>query len=204
MLFAIKILDKPDAAHLRDVLRKEHLDYLAQFDNAMIFDGPFLTDDGSRELGSFRIMDAPNRQAAQDHVDREPFVTGGLQHGERICRFQATVPYTYLDCPRTPGNIQFFVMALDKPNRAHERDSLFDTHMRYHETVAKSCMTYGQLITDEGDRTLGSLLMFDVPDIDTAYRLWANDPLVHSDLFETVVMHRWRFGRTFDRFNKRP
>jgi hypothetical protein len=204
MLFAIKILDKPKSSDLRDTLRKEHLDYLARYDNAMVFDGPFLTEDGTRELGSFRILDVPNRQAAEAHIFGEPFVTGGLQYGEQIFRYQATVPHSYLDCPRTEGNIQFFVMAFDKPEKTVARDSLFELHMLYHESVAASFMTYGQLITDEGDRTIGSLMMLDVPDIDTAYRLWANEPLVHSDLFESVEFHRWRFGRTFDRFNKRP
>ena len=67
MEFVIKIYDRPEAAALRDVHRKAHLDYLKRFDGVTRFAGPFLTDDGARELGSFRILDLADRAAAEEH-----------------------------------------------------------------------------------------------------------------------------------------
>ena len=58
---------------------KAHLDYLKRFDGVTRFAGPFLTDDGKRELGSFRILDLADRAAAEEHVANEPFIIEGIQ-----------------------------------------------------------------------------------------------------------------------------
>jgi uncharacterized protein YciI len=61
---------------LRDEFRKAHLDYLKLFEAATYFDGPFLTDDGTRELGSFKILDMPDKAAVEQHEADEPFING--------------------------------------------------------------------------------------------------------------------------------
>ena len=64
MLYAIKIADVSGSQPLRDIHRKEHLDYLKTFDDQTIFAGPFLTEDCQTELGSMRFLDFPDRAAA--------------------------------------------------------------------------------------------------------------------------------------------
>ena len=51
MLFSILIFDEPNTAELRDIHRKDHLDYLKEFDDQTMFAGPFTTDDESADLG---------------------------------------------------------------------------------------------------------------------------------------------------------
>ena len=101
MLFSILIFDEPDTAALRDEYRSTHLDYLKAFDDQTIFAGPFTTDDESADLGSLRLIEFPDRAAAEQHVLDEPYVLGGVQKRWTINRWQASVPHTWRDCPRS-------------------------------------------------------------------------------------------------------
>ncbi len=201
MEFAIKIYDVPGSGALRDEYRTRHLDYLKQFDESTRFSGPFLTDDGEAELGSFRINEFPDRAAALRHVADEPFVLGGVQKKEAVIhRWQASVPYSYRDCPREKGNIQFLIHAIDKPNCAALRDEIRQEHREYLAAAEKMIMVRGPLVSDDGATQIGSLLLIDVPGLAAAKAFLDGEPFNKGGLFETVEFYRWRFGRISDRF----
>ena len=200
MEFVIKIYDKPEAAELRDVHRKAHLDYLKSFDDVTRFAGPFLTDDGELELGSFRILDLPDRAAAEAHVANEPFIIEEIQERPSVHRWRATVPYSWRDCPRKEGNLQFYVHAHDKADGGAIRKSLHEEHVAYLTENNDSVMVRGPLVTDDGETRNGSVLLLDFPDIEAARAFWAEEPYSRAGLYESVEFYAWRFGRVFDRF----
>jgi uncharacterized protein len=200
VLFAVKTFDRENSGALRDKLRREHLDYLKLFESSTSFDGPFLTDDGSRELGSFKILDMPDRAAVERHEADEPFIVGGLQYGMQIYRYDAHVPYTFRDCPRTKGNIQFLILAFDKQDQGDLRVELEPAHRGYCDAIHNSCITFGTLADDE-NKIIGTLMILDAKNIEAARDVWENDPFVSGALFETVEFYRWRFGRIFDQFS---
>ena len=200
MEFVIKIYDRPEAAALRDVHRKAHLDYLKGFDGVTRFAGPFLTDDGVRELGSFRILDLADRAAAEEHVANEPFVIEGIQERASIRRWRGAAPYSWRDCPRKEGNLQFYVHALDKADGGPIRKAHREAHSAYLTEHGDSVMVRGPLLTDDGEARNGSVLLFDFPDIETARAFWAEEPYNRLGLYESVEFYAWRFGRVFDRF----
>jgi len=202
MLFAVKTLDRENSGALRDKLRKAHLDYLKRFETTTYFDGPFLIDDGTRELGSFKILNMPDKAAVVRHEADEPFIAGGLQYGMMIYRYDAHVPYTYRDCPRTKGNIQFLILAFDKQDQGDLRVELEPAHRRYRDTLHESCITFGTLADEDGNKSIGTLTILDAENIETARDVWENDPFVTGGLFEAVEFHRWRFGRIFDQFSE--
>jgi uncharacterized protein len=200
MLFTVKTLDKENSGALRDELRKAHLNYLKLFESATYFDGPFLTDDGTRELGSFKILDMPDKATVEQHEADEPFITGGLQYGTTIHRYEAQVPYTFRDCPRKRGNIQFLVLAYDKSGQGDLREELDASHRAYRESIHDTCITFGALLTEAGDKPTGTLSILDAENIGAAKELWENDPFVQGGLFDSIEFYRWRFGRIFDQF----
>jgi len=61
-------------------------------------------------------------------------------------------------------------------------------------------MSRGPLLADDGETQIGSVLLLDVPDMHAARAFIDNMPFTKAGLFENVTMHRWRFGRVFDRF----
>ena len=202
MLFAVKTFDRENSGALRDKLRKAHLDYLKLFEATTCFDGPFLTDDGTSELGSFKILDMPDKAAVEQHEADEPFIVGGLQYGMKIYRYDAHVPYTFRDCPRKKGNIQFLILAFDKQDQEGLRAELEPVHRSYRDTLHSAFITFGTLADEDKNRSIGTLTILDAENIETARNIWGNDPFVMAGLFESVEFHRWRFGRIFDQFNK--
>ena len=201
MLFAIKIYDREDDGTLRDANRRAHLDYLKAFEPQTLFAGPTLSEDLTTEAGSHRLMELPDRAAAERHVAGEPYVIAGLQYGAEIHPWSASVPYTWRDCPRTQGNVQYLIHAIDKPGGGGLRDRLRAEHQAYQASVEGLFITRGPLLSDDRERQIGSLMIIDVPDLAAARDFWEGEPFNRGGLFESVEFYGWRFGRVFDRFN---
>lgn len=200
MLFSILIYDKPNSGALRDVHRKAHLDYLEAFDAQTLFAGPFTTDDESEDLGSLRLIDLPDRTAAEQHIADEPYVINGIQDRWQISRWKGSLPYTWRDCPRKAGNIQTFFYGLDHAGGMSKRTQHHEAHEAYLKENQDMIMAHGPLLNDGGDQSVGSVFLLDVPDMDTGRELMEGEPFCQSGLYDTVMFHRWRFGRVFDRF----
>ncbi len=179
MHFAILMYDEPNSAALRDERRTAHLDYLKAFDDQTLFAGPFTTDDESADLGSLRLIDLADRAAAEKHVADEPYVIGGIQKRWKVHRWRGSVPYTWRDCPRKEGNIQALFYGLDHPGGMAKRTENRDAHEAY--------------LNEHGDKVM-------VPDLDAGRELLEGDPFHKAGVYKDVEYHRWRFGRTSDRF----
>jgi uncharacterized protein YciI len=199
MLYSILIFDEPDTSDLRNQYRQRHLDYLKTFDDQTMFAGPFTTDTESKDLGSLRLIEFPNRQAVVKHVEDEPYVISGIQKRWHIHRWEASIPYTWRDCPRTRGNIQVLFHALDKPDAMILRAENTKANLAYLEQHGNSVMSRGPLLDDEGETCIGSVFMLDVKDMDAAHQFKNNMPFVICGLYQDIIFHRWRFGRVFDR-----
>lgn len=200
MLFSILIHDEPDSAALRDEHRTAHLDYLKGFDDQTRFAGPFTSDDEGADLGSFRLIDLPNRAAAEQHIADEPYVIGGVQKRWQIHRWRDSASHTWRDCPRSEGNIQVLFHGLDHPGGMAVRAEHRDAHRAYLADHGDNIMTSGPLLGDDGVDQVGSIRLLDVPDLDAGRELLEGDPFYKAGLYQDVMFHRWRFGRVFDRF----
>ena len=198
MLFAVKIYDKPNSEALRDIGRQAHLDYLRKFEAQTLFAGPFLTDDGSTELGSLRILNLPDRTAAESNVAEEPYIRVGAQEVWTIHHWSPSVSYTFRNCPRKKGNIQFLIQAMDKLNQEELRKTLQKGQQTYEESHPDLYITRGAVVTDNDDKEIGSLMIIDVPDLKAARTFWDEDPFNLGGLYDSVEFYRWRFGRAFD------
>jgi len=80
-LFAVHAQDKPDALPRRLDLYTAHRTYReAAQDRGLIlpFGGPLQSDDGAEMVGSFFIVEAPDRAAVEDLVQADPFMQGGV------------------------------------------------------------------------------------------------------------------------------
>ena len=81
MLFAIICTDKPDGLPLRMETRPAHLDYLKA--TAVAQAGPFLGVDG-KPTGSLVVIEANDRDAAEDWAAKDPYAKAGLFSDVRI------------------------------------------------------------------------------------------------------------------------
>ncbi len=78
MLFAIICHDKPDASHIRQQTRPEHLEYLSGFVSHVHMAGPLQSDDRQSMIGSLLIMDFESRSQADDFAANDPYNKAGL------------------------------------------------------------------------------------------------------------------------------
>lgn len=76
MLFAIRITDKPGMGATRRAVREAHIAYLADHAAMLVLAGPVM-DGAGNSIGSVRIVEAPDREAAERLCAADPFALAG-------------------------------------------------------------------------------------------------------------------------------
>ena len=92
----------------------------------------------------------------------------------------------------------FVFIAHDGPQGFERRQQHREHHVAYLETPYRDGrLVYGGPIRDESDRSIGALLLLDVPDQASARAIVENDPYVKGGVFERFELNR--FVRVFPR-----
>jgi len=73
-------------------------------------------------------------------------------------------------------------------------------HEAYQTSIEDLYITRGPLLSDSGERQIGSLMIIDVANLSAAKSFWMNEPFTKGGLFDRVELYGWRFGRVFDKF----
>jgi uncharacterized protein YciI len=87
VIFVFHLLDRPDAGELRQRIRPQHKEYLAQVADRIAFAGPLLADDGQTMIGSLLAIDFPDRAAAERWQADEPFTRAGVYERVSVLPF---------------------------------------------------------------------------------------------------------------------
>jgi uncharacterized protein YciI len=91
MLFVIHALDKPGALPVRQANYEAHKAFLGQceadFGVRMVMSGPLVADDGATMIGSFLLMEAPDRASVERFNRADPFCKAGIWAGVTITAF---------------------------------------------------------------------------------------------------------------------
>lgn len=75
--FMVTCFDGPDGEERRHEVAEEHHKFQATVMDRYVVRGPMFNDDGSKVIGSFFILELPDRAAAEDFMAREPLNYGG-------------------------------------------------------------------------------------------------------------------------------
>ena len=92
MLFHIRCKDKPSQMNMRASTRAAHLNYIANFGNAVVFAGPTSTDDGETITGSVFIIELENITAAEEFSQGDPYRKMGLFESIEIEQVRRVIP----------------------------------------------------------------------------------------------------------------
>jgi hypothetical protein len=87
VIYTFVLLDRPQAADLRQRVRPEHKAYLGLMADRIAFAGPLVADDGETMIGSLLAIDFPDRSAATAWLKDEPFNRAGLYASVQIHAF---------------------------------------------------------------------------------------------------------------------
>lgn len=92
MLFFIHCADKPNHGAVRAENRQAHLDYLADFTDAIMAAGPTLSEDGTGMTGSVFLIEFPDRAAADAFTGGDPYNKAGLFESIAVHGWKKVLP----------------------------------------------------------------------------------------------------------------
>ncbi len=89
MLIALTARDKPGALQLRKDNRAAHLAYIEQ--TGVVFQAGPLLDDAEQMIGSLVILEVPDKAAAQEWADNDPYAKAGLFQSVELLAWKKVV-----------------------------------------------------------------------------------------------------------------
>ena len=194
MHWLIKCRARPAIDELRAATLPAHTRFLDGYPEVTWYSGPLFTDDNKNAIGSLRLIEFPERAAAQAYINADPYTHAGIFESIIIERWKPTLEVRQRDYPRKAGTMQFVIHAHDKADGEARRAPLRETHHEYLNRQRQLFIARGPLFDDEGKQMIGSLIMLEVANKDEAEAFWAGEPFNRAGVYDRVTMERWRFG----------
>lgn len=86
----------------------------------------------------------------------------------------------------------FAVICEDHPDRLALRLATRPAHLAYLEPRLGQVVTAGPLLADDGETSIGGLLIIEAEDRAAAERFATEDPYAKAGLFRSVTVRPWR------------
>lgn len=194
MHWLIKCRSKPATDALREATLPAHRHFLDGYPEVTWYSGPLFTDDNKNAIGSLRLIEFPDRAAAQAYINADPYTKAGIFQSISIQRWKPMLDVRQRDYPRKAGTMQFVIHTHDKPDGEARRAPLRDVHHDYLNRHRNSIVARGPVVEDDSDRMTGSFIMLDVADKAEAVAFWNGVPFNRAGVYEWATLERWRFG----------
>lgn len=91
MLYVIFCIDRPGAAQTRRDNIQAHVDYVGGSGVTVVMSGPLVSDDGAAAVGSLLVVEAQDRQAAEDFHHNDPLYKAGIWETTELRAFDKRV-----------------------------------------------------------------------------------------------------------------
>ena len=193
MHWLIKCRSKPGTDTLRLATIDAHRHFLDGYPEVTWYSGPLFTDDNKNAIGSLRLIEFPDRDAALAYINADPYTRAGIFQAVTIERWKPDLDMRQRDYARKDGTMQFVIHCHDKPDGGARRAPLRDAHLDYLNVHKRMIVAHGSLLDDAGVKTIGNVLILDVADKAEADAFWADEPFNRAGVYEWT-MERWRFG----------
>ncbi|MGZ6194945.1 MAG: YciI family protein [Candidatus Binataceae bacterium] len=193
MHWLIKCRSKPYTDALRLATIDAHRNFLDGYPQVTWYSGPLFTDDNKNAIGSLRLIEFPDRDAALAYINADPYTRAGIFQAITIERWKPGLDMRQRDYARKDGTMQFVIHCHDKPDGDARRAPLRDAHLDYLNVHERIIVSHGSLLDDDGVKTIGSVLILDVADKAEADAFWAGEPFNRAGVYQWT-MERWRFG----------
>jgi uncharacterized protein len=194
MHWLIKCRSKPATDALREATLPAHRNFLDGYPEVTWYSGPLFTDDNKNAIGSLRLIEFADRAAALAYINADPYTKAGIFQSINIERWKPGLDVRQRDYQRKAGTMQFVIHAHDKADSAARRAPLREAHLDYLNQHRQTIVARGPLLDDEGNCTIGSLIMLDMANKAEADAFWTGEPFNRAGIYENVTMERWRFG----------
>ena len=194
MHWLIKCRSKPDTDALRLATIDAHRKFLDGYPDVTWYSGPIFTDDNRNAIGSLRLIEFPDRSAAEAYIHADPYTRAGIFEAIGVERWEPRFGGRQRDYSRKQDTMQFVIHCHDKPGGEARRAPLRAEHQEHLKAHLDITVVRGPLLDDAGTRMIGSLLIVDVKDRAQAEAFWNAGPFIRAGVYEWCTIERWRFG----------
>jgi uncharacterized protein YciI len=170
--------DRPGSAALRDELLEEHWSYMDRYAAELIARGPTFDRDSDTATGSVHIIDLPDLATARAFVFDEPNYQAGVYRDVLLRRWRNVLGRTMWDFPGGRDGGRYLVLGLGSGQAAD-----LAAPPRPDRLIA-----YGPLLSDDGTTWLGTAVLVEAQDPDTARAV------LTPDGYADIEVHDWVFG----------
>ena len=87
----------------------------------------------------------------------------------------------------------FALVAHDRPNAVARRMELRPEHLKHLDALGETLVLAGPFLADNGDM-VGSIVVIEAETLDAAREIFARDPFMVGNLFDSVTIKPWRLG----------
>ncbi len=87
--------------------------------------------------------------------------------------------------------MQFALVAYDRPNSAARRLEMRPEHLRHLESLGDTLLLAGPFLDDAG-AMIGSIMVIEAESLEAARAIFARDPFMQNDLFDSVTIKPWK------------
>ena len=193
MHWLIKCRSKPNTDALRAATIKAHSSFLDGYPEVTWYSGPIFTDDNRNAIGSLRLIEFPDRDAALAYIHADPYTLAGIFQSISVERWKPGLDVRQRNYVRKDGTMQFVIHCHDKADGGARREPLRDAHRAYLAKYKDIVVARGPLLDDDGVKTIGSVLILDVANKAEAEAFWAGEPFNRAGVYDWTI-ERWRFG----------
>jgi uncharacterized protein len=185
---------RPDIEALAEERTEAHWAYMDQYAATMIARGPTQSDDGTEWTGSMHIVGLPGAEAARAFAFDEPYYRAGVFGEVFIRRWRNELGRTMWEFQGDPDRYQrFLIIGHGKPDASEQRGSL-PLRQRFLDDHRSQLIACGMLLSDDDATWVGSIMLAEAPDRSAVEALVESDPFTQAALYQSVEIHRWRFG----------
>ncbi|ATL25739.1 YciI family protein [Streptomyces formicae] len=171
--------DRPGSLALREELLEDHWSYMDQYQARMIARGPTFGADGETPTGSLHIVDLPDPAAARAFAFDEPGHQAGVYRDIVLRRWRNLLGRTMWEFPGgLTGGDRYLVLGFGSGEAVDlavpaEKDEL---------------IAYGPLLSDDGDKWLGTAAVVRAPGPEAARAV------LTEDRYASIEVHDWECG----------
>jgi len=185
---------RPDMEALADERTEAHWAFMDQYAATMIARGPTLSDDGTEWTGSMHIVGLPDAAAALVFAFEEPYYRAGVFAEVFMRRWRNELGRTMWQFQDDPDRHQrFLIIGHGNPDASIQLDSL-PSRQRFFDDHRSQTIVCGSLLSDDGATWVGGTMLAEVPNHAAVETLAERDPFTQAGLYQSVEIHRWRFG----------